>query len=140
MSEIKAPVEKLKAAYQEWHRSKGENIDPWTDLLADCVDFRSLANGQLGVPWTVNRTSLSEVHQYLKGLTDTFKMDYCKVDQYVCEGDTIVAIGSTAWHHRVTGKRAESPKVDVWRFGEDGKAVAFFEYYDTHNIAQAVQP
>jgi len=54
--------------------------------------------------------------------------------------DTIVVIGSTAWTHNDTGKQAESPKVDVWRFNREGKAIAFFEYYDTANIIQAATP
>jgi hypothetical protein len=36
-------------------------------------------------------------------------------------------IGSTAWTHKDTGRQAESPKVDVWRFNREGKAIAFFE-------------
>ena len=140
MSEWQAGIDKLRAAYAEWHRSKGGNIAPWVDLMADCIDFRSLANGHMGVPWTTTCCTPAEVLGYLDGLTSTFEMDYFKVDQYVCQGDTIVVIGSTAWHHKGTGKRAETPKVDVWRFDKNGKAVAFHEYYDTANIIQATVP
>ena len=47
MSEWQADVEKLKATYAEWERSKGENIAHWVDLMADSIDFRSLANGHM---------------------------------------------------------------------------------------------
>ena len=140
MSEWQADVEKLKAAYAEWERSKGENIAHWVDLMADSIDFRSLANGHMGIPWTATCCTHEQVRSYLDGLTSAFRMDYFKVDQYVCQGDTIVVIGSTAWTHRATGKQAESPKVDVWRFNKEGKAIAFFEYYDTANIIQAATP
>jgi ketosteroid isomerase-like protein len=37
---------------------------------------------------------------------------------------------------RQGGKVAESPKVDVWRI-DNGKIVAFHEYYDTQNLLQS---
>ena len=125
----------------KWHRSKGGDV-AWVDLMAGSeFDFRSLANGHMGIPWTATCCTLAEVLGYLDGLAyDVREMDYFKVDQYVCQGDTIVVIGSTAWHHKGTGKRAETPKIDVWRFDKNGKAVAFHEYYDTANIIQATVP
>ena len=47
-----------------------------------------------------------------------------------------VARGSTAWINKKTGKKAETPKVDFWRF-RDGKAVEFYEYFDTACVAAA---
>jgi len=44
--------------------------------------------------------------------------------------------GSTAWRHKRTGKVADTPKVDFWRF-RDGKAVEFYEYYDTAAVFAA---
>lgn len=58
------------------------------------------------------------------------------VERFVCQDDTIVAITQTAWRNRGSGKRIDTPKIDVWRF-KDGKAAAFHEYYDTVNIAAA---
>ena len=136
MAQWETGIEPLKHAYRMWHDTKGESIDTWVDLLADQVDFRSLANGQLGVPWTKTRTSPAEVCEYLRGLTTTFAMDHYTVDRYVCEDDTVVVICSTGWHNRVTGKRFDTPKVDVWRF-KDGKAVSYFEYYDTASVGEA---
>jgi len=133
-------LERLAAAYTEWARSKGENKDHWLELIADGIDFRSLANEHAGIPWAVNCSSIDQVRGYLDGLTDAFKMDYSTVERYVCEKDTVVVIGETAWTNRSTGKQAKTPKVDIWRFDEDGKAVAFHEYYDTANLLQASLP
>jgi uncharacterized protein len=136
MEQWETGFNQLKAAYREWNETKGGSIQTWLALFADEVDFRSLANGQLGVPWTKTRTSRDEVRGYLRGLTSTFQMDHFTVDRYVCQGDTVVAIGSTGWHNPVSGKKFDTPKVDVWRF-KDGKAVAFFEYYDTASVSRA---
>jgi uncharacterized protein len=59
-----------------------------------------------------------------------------KVDRFVCEGDTVVVIGSTAWHHLKANKRVDSPKVDIWRFNEAGQAIEFTEYYDTAQLIE----
>jgi ketosteroid isomerase-like protein len=63
-------------------------------------------------------------------------MIYYKVDEFIADGDAVVARGSCAWTNKRTGKRAETPKVDFWRF-KDGKAVEFYEYFDTAAAAAA---
>jgi uncharacterized protein len=129
-------IERLKAAYRAWADTKGASIETWVGLLADVVDFRSLANGRLGIPWTKTRRSPAEVREYLRDLTTTFEMEHYTIERYVCQDDTIVVICSTGWRNRATGKRFDTPKVDVWRV-KDGKIVAFFEYYDTAAVGEA---
>jgi ketosteroid isomerase-like protein len=136
MAQWETAIDRRKAAYKAWHDSKGASAESWIELMADRVDFRSLANGRLGVPWTRTRTSPEEVREYPHGLTSDFAMEHYTVDRYVCQDDTIVAIGSTAWHHKISGKRIDTPKVDVWRV-KDGRVIAFFEYYDTAEVAAA---
>jgi len=136
MEQWETGFSQLKAAYAAWRDTKGKSIDTWLALLADEIDFRSLANGQHGIPWTKTRTSPSEVRDYLLGLTSTFGMDHYSIDRYVCQDDTIVAMGSTGWHHLASGKKFVTPIVTVWRF-KDGKVISFFEYYDTAVVAQA---
>ncbi|MGG7377290.1 nuclear transport factor 2 family protein, partial [Escherichia coli] len=58
------------------------------------------------------------------------------VNDYVAEGESVVAIGSTSWKNKHTGKAFETRKVDVWKF-KNGKAVEFYEYYDTAKVAAA---
>jgi uncharacterized protein len=139
MNEWEAGLPKLKAAYEAWHESKGGSVDTWIAMLDDECDFRSLGNGRDMVPWTQRRHSRDEVRGYLRGLTDEFAMKEYKVDRFVCQDDTIVAIGSTAWTCKRTGKMLDTPKVDVWRF-RNGKAVAFFEYFDTAELVAAATP
>ena len=73
---------------------------------------------------------------YLEGLVATFDMLHYTIDDYVAQGDRVVAIGSTAWQDRNTGKSFDTPKVDIWRL-KDGRIVEFFEFYDTAKV-QAV--
>jgi ketosteroid isomerase-like protein len=121
---------------QNLARQQGREHRNLVGLLADVVDFRSLADGRLGMPWTKTRRSPSEVREYLHGLTSTFEMEHYTIERTVCQDDTIVVICSTGWKSKATGKRFDTPKVDVWRV-KDGKMIAFFEYYDTAAVAEA---
>ena len=61
------------------------------------------------------------------------------VDEYIAQGERVVAVGSTSWTNKKTGKTASTPKVDIWRM-RNGKAVEFMEYYDTANLIAAATP
>ena len=128
---------RLRAAYEAWNSTKGASIDQWTELLADELDFRSLAGGKAGVPWTSTCRTREEVRTYLTGLTSTFRMEHYTVERFVCQGDAIVVVATTAWQHIASGRRLDSPIITMWRF-RNGKAFSFFEYYDTAAVAAAV--
>ena len=57
-------------------------------------------------------------------------MEHFTVDEFIAQGDRVVALGSTGWRDRKTGKSFDTPKVDIWRL-KDGRAVEFMEFYDT---------
>src|SRR5262245_31047557 len=64
---------------------------------------------------------------YFDGLRADWEMIHYTVDRFAAQGD---AVFMRAWRHGRTGKTCDTPKVDFWRF-ENGKAVEFFEYFDT---------
>lgn len=128
----------LKEAYDKWHASKGGSVDHWTSIMGDQIDFRSLADGEGGLNFTKSVESRAELAQYFEGLLGDMEMIHYTVDKYFADGDTVIAMGRTAWRVRANGNEFETPKVDVVRF-EDGKIVAFFEYYDTAKIQAAAQ-
>ena len=136
MEQWTTALDKLKHAYKVWDETKGKSIDTWMELFDYEVDLRSLAGGRPGVEWTENCISREGVRAYLEGLCSQFTMIHQTFEKFVCQGDTIVAIGSTAWRNNATGKVAESQKVDVWRI-DNGKIVAFHEYYDTFALMQS---
>ncbi|MGJ0506034.1 MAG: nuclear transport factor 2 family protein [Methylocystis sp.] len=128
----------LQEAYRRWHDSKGGSIEHWSSILAPEVDFRSLAQGQPEpISFTKPRQGPSDVEKYLKELTADWEMIDYVVDRFVAQGDHVVAIGRTAWRNKSTGKVADTPKVDLWRFSAEGKALEFFEYYDTAMVIAA---
>ena len=58
-------------------------------------------------------------------------------EHFIAQGDRVVMLGRCAWRYKKTGKVVSTPKADVWRMA-DGKAVEFFEYYDTAQVHAAV--
>ena len=72
----------------------------------------------------------TEVEQYFKGLTSEWLMNDYRVDEYIAEGDRVVALCHVSFKHRKTGKTLVTPKADFHKFRE-GKICEFFEFYDT---------
>ena len=54
-------------------------------------------------------------------------------NQFVAEGDTVVAIGTYSWNHKVSGEPAEVKMVHVWTLA-DGKATRFQQHVDTAKV------
>lgn len=123
----------LKQAYQKWHDSKGGSVEHWLDMMTDDIDFNSLAQGSSGLEFACQRISKENMRGYFEGLLGTFEMIHYTVNQYIGEGNTVVAIGHTSWKNKATGKVFDTPKVDVVTF-KDGKICGFYEYYDTAMI------
>lgn len=129
-------VAALKAAYARWNDSKGADHACWLDLVADNVSIFSLCDGRAGFEFATDCTCREDAVRYLSGLTETWEMEFYRIDEFVAEGERVVAMGRTAWTHKATGKRAESAKIDIWCF-QEGQAVDFREYYDTATVIEA---
>ena len=138
MTEEEANVALLRKAYQAWHETKG-NPSGWYAILADDVQWRSLANGRPGMEFTRPCTSKEEVKGYFDGLLRGWTMEFYRIDEYIAQGDRVVALGATAWINNATGKRSEIQKVDVWRI-RNNLVVEHMEHYDTYAALTACEP
>ena len=137
MSTEAANVEILKEAYRRWHDSKGASVDHWFDsVVAPNISFGSVPRGAAPLNFAGQYNNDVELRAYFDGLLSEWSMKHYTVDEYIAQGDVVVARGSCAWTHKKTGKLAETPKIDYWRF-KDGKAVEFYEYFDTAAAAAA---
>jgi uncharacterized protein len=136
MSNTEANKQLLRKAYERWNATKGGSVADWLALAADDISFGSLAEGAEAVPFTAPIRSKDTLRTYFDGLIGNWTMIHYTVNEYVAEGDRVVAIGSTSWKNKQTGKTFETRKVDVWKF-KNGKAIEFYEYYDTAKVATA---
>ncbi len=130
-------VDILKNAYKKW-AERGGDADVWLNILADRVDWGSLANGKPGMEFSRPRASKEEVVGYFEGLLGDWSMEFYIVNEYVAQGERVVALGECSWTHKKTGNTVKIPKVDVWLF-DNGKVVQFMEHYDTHTAIAAAQ-
>lgn len=130
-----ANVEALKRAYAGWHNTRGD-ARVWLDLLDDAIIMGSIGNGARGLDFSRTRVSREDALNYFADLARDWSMVHYRMDEFICDGDRVVALGECCWKHRRTGKVVTTPKADVWRFA-DGKAVDFYEYYDTLQAVNA---
>jgi ketosteroid isomerase-like protein len=134
-----ANVAVLKDAYRQWHDSRGGSVDHWMSICADDINFGSLAQGAPAMRFAATYSNRHALQGYFEGLLADWEMIHYTVDEFVAQGDSVVMRGSTAWRNKRTGRGVDTPKVDFWRF-RDGKAVEFYEYYDTARVFAAASP
>lgn len=131
-------VEILRRTYSAYHERKGDP-DVWLSILADHVDWQSVADGKPGMEFARPRATKAEVAGYFEDLFADWQMHYYLINEFVANGDRVVALGECSWTYRKTGKRAAAVKADVFRF-QDGKIVEFMEFFDTHTVMNAMEP
>jgi ketosteroid isomerase-like protein len=136
MSSTESNKDLLRRAYRRWNDTKGGSVGDWMALADENISFGSLAEGAEVMPFTAPIKRKEALKTYFDGLLADWSMIHYTIDHYVAEGDSVVAIGSTSWKNKRTGKTVETRKVDVWKF-EKGKAVEFYEYFDTAKVAAA---
>ncbi len=129
-------VATLEQAYQLWHDTKAGSVDHWLNLMTDDLQFRSLAAGAIEMQFTRPSCCKDDVKQYFAGLTTEWEMIYYRVDEYVAQGDRVVALAQVSFKHKKTGKILVTAKADFHKFC-DGKICDFFEFYDTASALAA---
>lgn len=126
----------LREGYTLWHESKAGSAEYWLNLLAEDVQWRSLADGADGAEFTCACDSKSAVVRYFSQMAEQWSMISYRADEFIAQGDRVVMLGECEWQNKATGKNVKTPKADVVRF-RDGKIVDFMEYYDTAKLARA---
>ena len=79
------------------------------------------------------RSGFGEFFQKLGGSTETTLWE---VNEYVCEGNKVVAAGRHGFQSKNTGKSVATDWVMIWRFKES-MPVAGRAYYDTSAVEKA---
>ena len=139
MNQETTNVALLKDAYGRWNGSKGASVDHWFEIVDPNIKFGSLARGAPPVAFLTTYDNREALRQYFNDLLSSWTMIHYTVDEYVAQGEAVFARGSCAWTNKQTGRSVETPKVDFWRF-RGGKAIEFYEYYDTASVFQAASP
>ena len=139
MSPEASNVEILKEAYRQWHDSRGGSVDHFMSMVDENISFGSLPRGAAPMQFASQYDNREVLRGYFKGLLDQWSMNYYDVKQFIAQGDMVVMQGFCSWTNKATGKKVETPKVDIWRF-RDGKATEFYELFDTAAAFAAATP
>lgn len=138
MPDSDVPIEKLSAAYRNWRETKGGNLDEVLDLFADEIEMRSVLEPNVQHELARTHSSREDAKAYFRELLDNWEMIDFPQDRLIVDGDTAVWIGRCAWRNKQEGTELDTPKIDVWTF-RDGKAVKFFEMFDSLGFARAAK-
>lgn len=123
-------VGKLRHAYKSWHDTRGADARPWLDLMADDVKTGAVSDGAPEMAFTKSRCGKAGAAKYFSELHADWEMIHFTPEEFVAQGDRVVVLSKVAFRFRKTGKVAESPKADFFRF-RDGLIVELFEFFDT---------
>lgn len=130
-------VEILKKAYRRWHDTKAGSADEWIAICADNISFGSIAQGNVAsAHYLTAYQSRNALSEYFAGINRDWEMIEYVTEKFVAQGDSVVMLGRCAYRNKKTGKVVSTPKADSWRFA-DGKAVEFYEYFDTAQVQAA---
>jgi len=139
MSDEARNVAILSEAYRRWSDSKGASADHWIAICDPQIRFGSIAEPLKTVAYMRSYGSRDDLGQYFAGITRDWEMLDYRVDHFIAQGDRVVMLGHCSWRAKGSGHVVSTPKADSWRFA-DGKAVEFYEYFDTAQVAQAMVP
>jgi ketosteroid isomerase-like protein len=130
------PLDQLKSAYENWRRTKGGNLDEVLNLFDDRIEMHSVLEPGVKHELARVQTSREDTKAYFRELLDNWEMIDFPTEKVLADGDTVVWIGRCHWRNRKDGNVLDTPKIDVWTF-RNGKAVRFFEMFDSLGFARA---
>ena len=137
MSDEERNVALLKQAYKSWGDTLGASVDQWMTICSENIQFGSLAQAPAGAQYFTEYGSRDALKEYFAGLERDWQMIEYAAEHFVAQGDRVVMLGHCKWRHRTQDVEVDTPKADSWRI-VNGKAVEFFEYYDTAKVLSAV--
>jgi ketosteroid isomerase-like protein len=106
------------------------------DKLADTFEWHH--RGAPAVPWGKSRNTKEDVRNFFRELDDAVEVLAFDAQDYVAQGDKVVAMGTFKARSKKTGKEFEEPWAMAWTF-KDGKIVGYRAYEDTALVASAVR-
>lgn len=130
-------IGKLREAYKLWHETRGGSVTHWMDLMADDMTMKSINDGPPEMAFMKAKNGKTQAEEYFSGLAADWEMIHFTPTEFIADGDRVVVLSTVAFRYKKTGKVAESPKADVFRF-RGGQIVEYFEYFEFFDTATAL--
>lgn len=128
--------ENTQVVRQAYDYFKSGNIEGVLSLLTDDVDWRLPAVENM--PQSGTRKGLAEVTEFFSILGDAQDVKQFDPNEFVAQGERVVALGHYDWRVKATGREYECDFVHVFTV-RDGKITSFDEYFDSALAAAAYQ-
>jgi ketosteroid isomerase-like protein len=100
--------------------------------MADDIQWTEADGFPLAGTYVGPQAVLEEVFMRLGEVGDDFSV---QPEQFVADGDTVVALGNYSWKHKSSAEPAVVKMVHVWTLN-GGKAVAFQQHVDTLRVRE----
>lgn len=111
------------------------DIDGLLELYTEDINWEVL--GPSALPTAGPHIGKEQVRAFFGKVNDLLVTEKFDVQQYVTQGDTVVALGEYTWTSKVTGKVFDAHFVHVVTIRE-GKICKFREYTDTAAAVEAM--
>ena len=124
-------VNLIKSAFQAFGRGDIEAI------LGHCTtDCEFYCPGPPTIPYSGRRKGPAEIEEYFKLLLETQSNPNLEVEEFVAQGDTVVAIGTYGATIKTTGSSMRSPVVLTFHI-RDGKIAKHMVIGDTSALSDS---
>ncbi|HYY57516.1 MAG TPA: nuclear transport factor 2 family protein [Pyrinomonadaceae bacterium] len=129
--------ENTRVVQQIYESFKSGNILSILDRMSDDIEWRLPV--MENVPFSGRRSGIEQVAGFFKTLSDTQDVRQFEPQEFIAQGENVVALGHYSWHAKATGRDYEGDWAHVFTI-RDGKVVRFYEYTDTASAAAAHRP
>ena len=126
-------IQVVKDAYAAFLRG---DIPALQDLLTDDVEWDGVKGTEGTLPQAGLRRGKAEVVRFFQEVDSTTQFDRFEPQDFVAQGDTVVAIGMYSGIAKANGQRVTSDWVHVFNM-RDGKVARFREFCDSAALVRA---
>ena len=123
----------VKDAYAAFLRG---DIAAILDALTDDIEWEGVKGTEGTLPQAGPRRGKAEVARFFQEVDSTTRFDRFEPQEYIAQGDTVVAVGMYSGIAKANGQRATSDWTMVFNM-RDGKIARFREFCDSAALVRA---
>ncbi|HEU5237147.1 MAG TPA: nuclear transport factor 2 family protein [Pyrinomonadaceae bacterium] len=127
----------LNVVKEIYSAQRGRNIPALLEFLTDDVRWFSIGPPE-SIPTAGTRYGRNQVEQYFTSLHGMEELENCEPQEFIVQGDKVVAIGDLQRYVPSTGSLVKSPWIHVFTLHK-GKIAEFRSFYDTAAAIAALE-
>lgn len=136
INQVPSNLENIRAAFERWRDSAGQDASPWFELADDDIVFRSAAGGREPVGALANSTRKAAMSGYFDHIAEQMEMLDHEIEHYFEDNDVVIAIGHSCWRIKQTGRIYRTRTANIFWF-RAGKITRLENLYDSAALLDA---